>query len=78
MVEPESPDSIPTPFLPTLASGEESSNLRPKTHSFRKEIPQTRSFTFRKAAQRSLLFQPAGRKLRSRSWPRVILWEKRH
>jgi CRP/FNR family cyclic AMP-dependent transcriptional regulator len=61
MVELEKPGFDTAAFLATPAWGEESSNWRQRMPSFRREIPRTRFFIFRKAAQRSQLFQPAGK-----------------
>ena len=77
MVELEKPGFDTAAFLATPASGEESSNWRQRKPSFRREIPRTRFFIFRRAAQKSQLFPQPGRKLPSHFCPQVILWEKR-
>src|ERR1035438_9513488 len=77
MVELQKPGFDTAAFLASAGLGRRIIRLAPQDAFFSRGIPQTRFFIFRKAAQKSPLFPPPGRKLPSRFSPPGTLWEKR-
>ncbi len=76
MIELEKPTFDAAAFLASAGLGRRIIHLAPKDAFFRREIQRTRFFIFRRVVQKSQSFPQPGRKLLSRWFPQVNLWER--